>query len=276
MKKIAILLALALALSCCLLMLAACGDSDDASSPADTSSKATSSESTSSAATSSEKVESSAAASSDEVTSSEEEASSEPEESSEPVEESSEPEKNPDATPNPDGKNLAEGKSYTKSQLFQQGESVDDAGNKTWGWVDDIAPSYPDNNDAELTDGKFAASDSTYSAEEWMGFHSGCPDYKANNYSSFTVDLGEVYELSRLVVYVGTSKLTGGIGVPATIEFFVSDDGENFTSVGSVAPSDDPNNSVLAVEQACSVTGQYVQVRMTAANWMFVCEFEAY
>ena len=271
MKKIAIVLALALALSCCLLMLASCGGDEESSSPADTSSA-----SESSTATSSGKVESSAA--SEEETSSEEEASSAPEESSEPTEESSEPteEKNPDATPNPDGANLAAGKTYTRSQLYQQGESTDDAGNKTWGWVDGIDPTYNDTGDVELTDGKFAANDSTYSAEEWMGFHSGCPDYETNGYSYFTVDLGDVYELSRLVVYVGTSKLTGGIGVPATVEFLVSEDGETFTSVGSLVPSDDPNNSVLAVEQACDVTAQFVQVRMTAANWMFVCEFEAY
>ena len=274
MKKIAIILALVLALSCCLLMLAACGDSDETSSPADTSSAATSSEGTSSEATSSEKEASSEATSSEEETFSEESVeSSEPDESSE---ESNDNEKNPDATPNPDNKNLAAGKSYTKSQLFQQGESTDDAGNKTWGWVDGIPASYPDEGDKELTDGKFAADDSTYSGEEWMGFHSGCPDYKENNYSYFTVDLGDVYELSRLVVYVGTSKLSGGIGVPATVEFLVSEDGEKFTSVGSIVPTDDPNNSVLAVEQTCNVTGQYVQVRMTAANWMFVCEFEAY
>lgn len=276
MKKIAILLALVMALSCCLLMLAACGESDDASSPADTSSAATSSEGTSSAATSSEKEESSVTSEAE----SSEEASSEPtEESSEPTEESSEEpvdDETPDATPNPDGKNLAAGKSYTKSQLFQQGESTDDAGNKTWGWVDGIDPSYPDTGDKELTDGKFAADDSTYSGEEWMGFHSGCPDYASNGYAYFTVDLGDVYALSKLVVYVGTTNLTGGIGAPATVEFLVSDDGKTFTSVGTISPTDDPSSSVQAVALDCNVTGQYVQVRMTAANWMFVCEFEAY
>lgn len=273
MKKLAVLLALVMALSCCLLMLAACGDSEETSSPADASSEAASSEGTSSAENSSEKEESSTPS---EAESSEETSSEPTDESSEESSEESTDDTNPDATPNPDGKNLAAGKPYTKSQLYQQGESVDDAGNKTWGWVDGIDPTYDDTDNAELTDGIFAADDSTYSAEEWMGFHGGCPDYATNGYSYFTVDLGDVYALSRLVVYVGTTNLTGGIGVPATVEFLVSEDGENFTSVGSLAPTDDPSSSVQAVELECNAAGQYVQVRMTAANWMFVCEFEAY
>lgn len=300
MKKIAILLALALALSCCLLMLASCGASEESSEPAASTGNSSAGTSTDTSSTSSSAEETTEPESTEPESSepeSTEPETSEPEttepetsepETSEP--ETSEPETSEPATSepetsepetsggndNPDNANRALGKSYTKSQLFQQGESVDAEGNKTWGWSDSVAPSYPDEGNVTLTDGKFAANDSTYSGEEWMGFHSGCPDYTTNGYSYFTVDLGDSYDLSKLVVYVGTSKLTGGISVPATVEFLVSEDGSTFTSVGSVAPADDPNNSVLAVEQTCSVTARYVQVRMTAANWMFVCEFEAY
>ena len=259
MKKIAILLALALALSCCLLMLAACGDSEEASSPAD------SSAATSSAATSSEKEASSAA------TSSEKEESSAPEESSEP-EESSAPELNPDATENPDHENLALGKPYTKSQLYQQGGA-----DVNWAWSDDAPVAYPDTDDAELTDGLLPAEDASYSAEEWIGFHQNCPDYIAAGYAQFTVDLEEIYLLSELSVYVATGfNAEAGVGVPATVEFWVSEDGENFTLVGSPAIVDDPSVSCIPLTLECNVTGQYVQVRLTRGGWIFVSEFEAY
>lgn len=262
MKKLAVLLAIAMALSCCLLMLAACGDSEDTSSAAETSSDAASSNEETSGEESSAASDASFEETSDAV--------------SDETTEESPAGSEPDDGNDPENGNLALGKSYTKSQLFQQGETVNDDGTKAWGWLDTAPVSYPDSGDKELTDGKLAANDSGYGDEEWMGFHSGCPDYTTNGYSYFTVDLGDSCDLTKLVVYVGTSKLGGGIGVPATVDFLVSEDGEKFTSVGSVTPADDPNNSVLAVEQACSVTARYVQVRMTAANWMFVCEFEAY
>ena len=276
MKKIALLLALALALSCCLLMLAACGEEE---TPADESS---------SASPSSEPSTPSAAESSEEETTSEPDETSEPEETSEPDEtsepetsepETSEPETseptdepNPDATPNPDGKNLAAGKSYTISQLFRQAQLEDGS----WGWVETATPSYDDEGGVTLTDGLFPDADTDYQDLAWMGFHGKCPDYIENGYSYFTVDLGDVYALSKLVTYVGTSKLDAGVSVPATVEFYVSEDGENFTSVGSFVPVDDPDHNVLAITLDCNVTAQFVQVRMTAANWMFVCEFEAF
>ena len=274
MKKIAILLAFVLALSCCLFTLAACGDGEEASSPAD-SAEATSSADTSSAAASSEKEETSAAVSSEEAESSAPEESSEEVESSAP-EESSEPETNPDATENPDHKNLAAGKSYVTSLLYRQGGA--DAG---WGYSETVDITYPDTDGVELTDGVFPAADAAYTDDPFMGFSRGgesltTPDYRENGYSYVTVNLGEVYVLSQLVLYVGTSKLDYGISVPATVEFLVSDDGENFTSVGTVVPTDDTETSFTAVTLDCNATGQYVQVRFTSSGWMFLCEFEAY
>ena len=283
MKKIAVLLALALALSCCLLMLAACGEEE---TPADESSSAAPSSEPSSTP--------SAAESSEEETTSESEESSEPVEPSEPETsepedsepetsepetsepETSEPEKNPDATENPDHKNLAAGKSYETSQLYRQGGEADG-----WGYSENVAITYPDTDGVELTDGVFPDEDAAYTDDPFMGFSRGgenisTPDYKKNGYSYVTIDLGEVYVLSQLVLYVGTSKLDYGISVPATVEFLVSDDGENFTSVGTVIPTDDASIAYTAVTLDCDVTGQYVQVRMTSGGWMFLCEFEAY
>ena len=120
--------------------------------------------------------------------------------------------------------------------------------------MDDAPVSYPDTDDKELTDGNFPAADAGYTAAEFMGFAASCPDYEANKYASVTVDLGEIYELSKLSLYVGTSKFGAGIAAPASVEFFVP---------------------YVAAALECDVTGRYVQARMTSAGWMFVCEFEA-
>ena len=169
------------------------------------------------------------------------------------------------------GENVALGKTYVKSQLFQQAKKDDG----TWGWMDDAPVSYPDTDDKELTDGVHPSATGDYTDAAWMGFHKDCPDYQNNSYSYFTVDLGEIYALSKLTVDVGTSKLTGGIGAPATVEFLISEDGENFTSLGVISVTNDATVVEQAVEQTCDVTAQYVQVRMTSSAWMFVSEFEA-
>ena len=158
-----------------------------------------------------------------------------------------------------------------KSQLFQQAKKDDGS----WGWVDEAPISYPDTDDKELTDGIHPSDTGDYTDAAWMGFHKDCPDYQTNKYSYFTVDLGEIYALSKLTVDVGTSKLTGGISTPATVEFLISEDGENFTSLGTISVTNDATKAEQAVEQTCDVTARYVQVRMTSAAWMFVSEFEA-
>ena len=273
MRKLAILLALALALSACLLALSACGDDGDTSSAASTDSSAasdtsnassTANSSTASTATSStasstastdSSAASSAASSADSSTSSA--ASSEA---------SSAPEKNPNAVAT-NGENVALGKTYTTSPLYRQGTD--------YKWSDSADITYPDTDDKELTDGKFPADDATYGSPEFMGFAASCPDYEANKYASVTVDLGEVYALSKLSLYVGTSKFGAGIAAPATVEFFVSEDGTNFVSVGKANYKDDKSVPVVAATLECDVTGRNVQARMTSAGWMFVCELEA-
>lgn len=288
MKKIAFLLALALALTSCLLVLAACNEDE-----ADTSSEAgAASTETSSTTETSSKTETSSTATSSEDTSSVEESSEEPGF-----------EKNPNAIPNESGENLALGATYEKSQLYRQGGADTD-----WGWDPEKDVTYDDTNDEELTDGVIAAFDEElnitkdedgnpvldddgnvqtanrqYSGEAWMGFHAKAPDYVENGYSWFTVDLGEIYEISKLVTYVGTKSLGGGIYVPASVEYLVSDDNEEFVSVGKVVPVDvtsaeaEPETVASAATlEDLDVTGRYVQVRMVCAGWMFVTEFEAY
>ncbi|MBR4053265.1 MAG: discoidin domain-containing protein [Clostridia bacterium] len=249
MKKISLLLALLLVATCC--MLASCGEEETSSAP-EVSSQAP--------ATSSE-----APATSSEA---EPESSEEAPESSE--EESKEPEyvKNPDAV-STEGNNVAEGKTYTRSLLYRQGgEDV------SWGWDENAAIAYPDDAN-DLTDGVIAADDAAYSDAAWMGFHLNCPDYAENGGAWFIVDLEQSYQLSELTLYTGSIFLGSGIAAPTNVEFLVSEDGENWYSVGSVVPTTDETVANAPATIECDVTGRYVKVVMQTPGWAFVSEFTA-
>lgn len=273
MKKIAILLALALALSCCLLMLAACGDSEETSSPADTSSAATSSESTSSAATSSEKEESSVDASSEEEISSEEETSSEdPEESGESEPETSDEEpstggtvESTELTGTPSGDNLALGAAVVSGAD-----------------VNTIASQY----NASLTDGK--AADAISYDGEWFAYWYNLDDADVESKTNCpggvakpTVDLGEVTAIkaARINVFLGNIS---GIQGPTKIVFEYSEDGQSWTEFGSatypVLTVEDSTVGWVGFEMSKAVDARYVRVSMTVSGtcWTFINEIEVY
>lgn len=249
MKKISLLLALLLVATCCL--LASCGEEETSSAPeASSEAPATSSEAP---ATSSEP----------EAESSEEAPESSEEESKEP-----EFEKNPDAIPT-EGANVAEGKTYTRSLLYRQGgQDVE------YGWDPDVNIAYPDDAN-DLTDGVLPADDAAYTDAAWMGFHKNCPDYAENGGSWFIVDLEQSYQLSELTLYTGSVFLGSGIAAPTGVEFLVSEDGENWYSVGSVVPTTDETVANAPATIECDVTGRYVKVVMQTPGWAFVSEFTA-
>lgn len=168
--------------------------------------------------------------------------------------------------------NIAKGKAYTTSQLFKQGGK--DVG---WGWDENAAVAYPDEDGKSLTDGVIPASDAAYTDVVWAGFNHNSPDYTENGYSWITVDLGSVQNISKAVLCVGTSALGSGIGASnMTVEFFVSDDNQNWTSIGSAAPADIASSCVEAVTVEATASGRYVQARMVRGGWMFVSEVEVY
>lgn len=171
--------------------------------------------------------------------------------------------------------NVALGKSYTISQQFRQST-------ETWTWDDNAPIAYPDSG-GELTDGKFAEEDSGYGDDAWIGFHGGAPEYKGTEtteglgYSYMRVDLGAVYALSELKLYVGSAKLGSGITAPTTVEFYVSEDGETYTGLGEITPEDTTETAIVVVSQETTASARYVEIRMKRdGNWMFVTEFEAY
>ena len=166
--------------------------------------------------------------------------------------------------------NVAYGKDYTTSQLFQQGGEA-----SGWGWDENAPISYPDEYGKSLTDGVIADSGAAYSDVAWVGFNHNTPDYKENGYSWITVDLGSVQAINKAVLHVGTGALGSGISADGLkVEFFVSDDEQNWTSIGSATAENIATSSVEAVAVTANASGRYVQARFTRGGWMFVSEFE--
>ena len=166
--------------------------------------------------------------------------------------------------------NVAKGKKYEISAQFRQ--------NDQWQYDENADVTYPDDG-VKLTDGKLPADDATYSDGAWMAFHGGTPQYKDElHYSYVRVDLEKVYDLTELRLYVGTSALGSGIGIPTSVQFFVSEDGKTFTEVSEeIAPTDSTEVTYTAVTAEVEVSARYVEARIKRdGNWMFITEIEAY
>ncbi len=248
MKKLSLMLALLLVVSCALV---ACGDETEASSAPVTESSVADVESKE------ESKEESVEASTEESTEESTEVSTE---DSTPADESSAP------APEAGTDNIAAGKTYTHSVLFRQGGDGHDPN----------APiAYPDEDEKSLTDEVLPADDAAYGSVEWVGFNSNDPDYEG--YHWITVDLGEKKNLAKFVFNYGTSVLGAGIAAPSTLEIYVSEDG---TTWGDAVDGDVPEdggssvNGSLAIEAAAE--GRYVQFRFTSGGWAFVSEVEVY
>lgn len=245
MKKIALILALVMVLSCGL--LASCGNNENTSSAADTSSTV----SVADESTADESADASVAESTDES-----------------VEESAEESTAPAEIT---GSNIAVGCTTTISQQFQQGGA-----DKSWGWDDNAPIAYPDAGN-EATDGVIAAADAAYSDDAFFAFSPNAPDYATDGCSFVTIDLGASKDITGAIVYVGTSLLNNGINVPnGEIGLYVSDDGENWTLVTTATAVDDASVAVTTVELAGAASGQYVQIRVASSGWMFLTEIEVY
>ncbi|MBQ1206791.1 MAG: discoidin domain-containing protein [Clostridia bacterium] len=246
MKKLSLILAFVLVFAC---VLVACNDEAETSSTPEAESSAAATESSEAA-----KEESSEAAT---------ESSEAATESSEAVEESSEAEV---STPEAGTENLAAGKTYTNSALFRQGSE---------GYDPNAPISYPDEDGKAFVDGILPPSDATFTSPEWVGFNGHDPEYEG--YHWISLDLGEKKDLAKYVFKYGTSALTAGITPPATIEIFVSDDGENWgDAIGGDMLEDDYTNVNGVYELYAAASGRYVQFRFTSSSWAFISEIEVY
>lgn len=177
--------------------------------------------------------------------------------------------------------NVALNKTYTMSPLFRAGGAE-----VNWGWDPNAAVAYPDEDDKTLTDGVIDPEADDFHDAVFMGFNKNAPEYAGTEgeaglgYAWLTVDLGEETAVKKLVLYTGGSALgeAAGIKAPASVEFFVSDDSETWTSVGMATLGDATKAVVPAtLELKTAASAQYVQARVVAgSSWIFVSEFEAY
>ena len=108
-----------------------------------------------------------------------------------------------------------------------------------------------------------------------MGFHKNAPDYAENNGAWIIVDLENSYVLSELTLYTGSIFLGSGIAAPTNVEFLVSEDGEEWYSVGSVVPTTDETVANAPATIECDVTGRYVKIVVQTPGWAFLSEFTA-
>ena len=244
MKKIALVLAVVLMLS---LVLVSCGGTEESKAPA-----------TSDVVSTDTSVEESTEVSEEESTEVSDEEVSE-EESQEPVIE-----------PAKVGEVISVGKTYTLSNLFRQ--------NSSYTWDENSPISYPDEDGVSLTDGVKLPTEETYTDAAWAGFNgNGTPDYVQNGYSWIRLDLGEVKNISLIEVTSGTGKLGSGINSKdLTIEFLVSEDGENWTSLGTSVAVDSAEEITTDTSKATNVSAQYVEVHLVKGSWMFISELTVY
>lgn len=163
--------------------------------------------------------------------------------------------------------NLALGKDYNMSLLYSFDYS-------NWDGTSPVKIAYPDEGNVTLTDGIIA--DGGFDTAEWMGFHTNAPDF-AETGMYVNVDLGEVYNVGKVVLFCGSDKLGAGITSPDAVRFYASLDGNTYEHIGTVVPTDDASQNFVEVSLRCNVQARYIKAHMDpGSSWVFVSEFEAY
>jgi len=129
---------------------------------------------------------------------------------------------------------------------------------------------YPDTGDVELTDGIYGAVD--YTDPAWQGRNTGLV-------YSFTIDLGSVQTIKEFRSrWLQTES--AAILLPKFVTYYVSDDGSNFTLIGSVnrpGYGDEDLAAWYTLTNLDNVSGRYVKLEITPPSevWTFVDETEA-
>jgi hypothetical protein len=129
---------------------------------------------------------------------------------------------------------------------------------------------YPDSG-GELINGVTATGESWGNAAGWLGVN-----------PTITWDLGRVYNLHEVQLFVGNSFGTGQFGVyrPASVSVSVSSDGVSFTPVGNLSFS--AYSSIGTKEQVdlgrlpLSASGRWIRYSVVAGGpWVMVTEMAA-
>jgi len=129
--------------------------------------------------------------------------------------------------------------------------------------------SYPDTSGTELTNGVFGTA--TYTDSAWQGRNTA-------TVHSFTIDLGSSKSIKEVFANFLQVK-TVSILLPQSVSFSVSNDGVNFTPIGTVnkpvVGSADRVKKYLLTDLS-SVSGRYVRVEVSPADflWTFIDEIQ--
>ncbi len=172
------------------------------------------------------------------------------------------------------GDNIVAGKDYVISEQFRQGGQ-----DVNWGYDPEAPIAYPDEG-GTLTDGVIDTNvtENVYADAIWAGFSASAPTYKDYGYNFVNFDLGEAKDIYEMAIYLGSSALSNGIGVSnSTVQFFASDDGENWEAVSEeIVPEDDASVNYVKVAAKVNTNARYLQVRFARGGWLFVSEVEVY
>ena len=123
--------------------------------------------------------------------------------------------------------------------------------------------SYIDTNGVELTDGGYG-NEAAYTASGWSG-------YLRPNVLGITVDLGELRVGLTSFRVVAFTQSKDGIEPPKSVTVSVSEDGKNYTPIGTANKAE---NYTVTLEEA--VSARYIKYDVTAAGaWCFISEVEA-
>lgn len=256
MKKLSMLLALALLATCCVFALAACGGNETENSSSVVSAESTASEASSAAP--------SQAASSETST---------PDDESSAVEDSSEPESAPTSVEGVVGMDAPEGKTNL-------------ALNKTYTGADPTDYTGVSQYSAALTDG--AALGELKYDNNWFAFwynpngennpldHTNAPD----GVGDMVIDLGEAADVSMVRVHALMGNISG-IKSPKSITVALSADGENFEEYGTisfVAPEDTlADVNWVGFQADGTVNARYVRITVELNGiFAFLNEVEVY
>ena len=137
-------------------------------------------------------------------------------------------------------------------------------------YMEDGRYSYPDTNDAELTDGIIAGS--SYTDSNWVGFNG-----VAGEKRFVQVDLGKPYDINK-VAFTYLADNGTGINPPSGAEVTYSMDNNTFVDFPADFGTIDGKDGSHTIEaQGEAVTARYIRFTFTITkNWLFISEVEAY
>ncbi len=129
--------------------------------------------------------------------------------------------------------------------------NVDVADKKSYETTGTVSSNYADKTGKTLTDRL---------TDTFVGFTGTSADV--------TVDLGAVKSADRFVANVGTSKVTSSAKAPKTVTISVSENGTNYTTVGTVNVTDDSTQKCIPVQLklANAVKAKYVRFSFAAGS----------